>query len=301
LTMKELQVKVLEVKPAVVSFNFEEMLNVAKKIKAQYEGLIFAEETVKQGKKTVAELKKIQKSVNDFKIKTKEELTQSVSVFENQCKTIIAEFDEPINFITTQLNEYEKKRIEGKTNVINGIIERLKEESQIEEKFYNLEWNPKWTNKTFGTGEITEEATYQLNNMIIKQNEYYTKLEIIQAHVELANAKYNLNVPLSEKAFYSLVEYKTPQEIKEIILQTGEHQHDKEIAYAEKVRADEERKANVKAAKTVAKAVEQINDFVPVEKEESDPILTTSFRIKGTRAQFDAIKRYILASGVEIL
>lgn len=299
--MNELQVKVLNVSPAKVEFNYEEMLAVAKKIKADYDGLVFEEGTVKQGAKTVAELKKIQKSINDFKIKTKKELTKSVTNFETQCKTIIAEFDEPIKFISEQLEEYETKRVESKTKVINGIIDRLKEESQVEEKFYNLEWNPKWTNKTFCTGEITEEVTNQLNQMISKQNEYYTKLEIIQAHVEIANAKHDLNVPLSETAFYSLADYKTPQEIKEVILNAAEEQKRKEVAFAERVKADEERKANVKVAETVAKAVEQVSDFVPVEKNETAPILTTIFRIKGTREQFDAIKRYIKASGVEIL
>ena len=73
--MNALEVKVLEVTPAVVKFNYSEMLEIAKEIKSEYEGLTFTEETVKQGKSTVAEIKKIQKSVNDFKIKTKKEFS----------------------------------------------------------------------------------------------------------------------------------------------------------------------------------------------------------------------------------
>ena len=77
--MNALEVRVLEVKPAVVNFNYQEMSEYAKKLAEEYKGLVFDEETVKEGKKTVAELKKIQKSVNDFKVKTKKELTESLS------------------------------------------------------------------------------------------------------------------------------------------------------------------------------------------------------------------------------
>ena len=66
--MNYLEVKVLEVTPAIVKFNYSEMSAFAKNLAEEYRGLTFDEETVKEGKKTVAELKKIQKSVNDFSV-----------------------------------------------------------------------------------------------------------------------------------------------------------------------------------------------------------------------------------------
>ena len=146
--MNALEVRVLEVKPAVVNFNYQEMSEYAKKLAEEYKGLVFDEETVKEGKKTVAELKKIQKSVNDFKVKTKKELTESVSLFEAQCKDIISEFDEPINFISSQLEAFETERIRVKTLKIESIISQGYEQVGIEPKFQKVEFKSDWTNAT---------------------------------------------------------------------------------------------------------------------------------------------------------
>ena len=146
--MNSLEVKVLEVKPAVVNFNYLEMSAYAKQLAEEYKGLTFDEETVKEGKKTVAELKKIQKSINDFKVKTKKELTESVALFEAQCKDIIAEFDEPINFISAQMDKFEAERIRVKTLKIESLISQGYEQAEIEPKFQKIEIKPDWLNIT---------------------------------------------------------------------------------------------------------------------------------------------------------
>ena len=299
--MNALEVKVLEVTPAVVKFNYSEMLEIAKEIKSEYEGLTFTEETVKQGKSTVAEIKKIQKSVNDFKIKTKKELTQSVSLFEDQCKEIIKEFDEPITFISEQLEEFETKRIETKTRIINAKIDELRIESKVDDKFFNIEFNPKWTNSTFALSQIHDEVVAQLNQMIAKQNHYYTCIEMIEMKVEMENTRCGLNVGLSPSQFVGMIEYKTMDEIKEAITAQAESRQSQEFEYAERVKAQAEREANAKANETIAKVTENVEKFIPVESEKEEPRLTTTIRLRGTKSQFDALKKYLEAAGIEVL
>ena len=74
-------------------------------------------------------------------------------------------------------------------------------------------------------------------------------------------------------------------------------QQKKEIEYAEQV----ERESMVKSAAIIEQAIESTKEFVPVQAEEDEPLLKTTVRVRGTKAQLDALKKYIVASGIEIL
>ena len=104
--MKEL-VLISKTTPAVVSFNYAEIdaqLDVTLK---KYSGLVFTEKTLKECKKTLSELKKGKKSLNDFRIKTKKLLTEDITKFEDQCKLLSNKFDTVINPISVQADEFE--------------------------------------------------------------------------------------------------------------------------------------------------------------------------------------------------
>ena len=293
--MNALEVRVLEVKPAVVNFNYQEMSEYAKKLAEEYKGLVFDEETVKEGKKTVAELKKIQKSVNDFKVKTKKELTESVSLFEAQCKDIISEFDEPINFISSQLEAFETERIRVKTLKIESIIYQGYEQVGIEPKFQKVEFKSDWTNATKKESDIIEEISYQLKECANNQNTYYTNCELIETFVKLANSEYQLNVGLDAQTFIKM-DYMNLDQIKEAITQSAQRQQTSEQAYKEKV----ESQAQVKVAEIIEKATEQIEKIIPVESQ-GEPVYERTIKVKGTKSQLVALKNYLEQVGIEVL
>lgn len=293
--MNALEVRVIEVKPAVVNFNYQEMSAYAKQLAEEYKGLTFDEETVKEGKKTVAELKKIQKSVNDFKVKTKKELTESVTLFETQCKDIISEFDEPINFISSQLEAFETERIRVKTLKIESIISQGYEQVGIEPKFQKVEFKSDWTNATKKESDIVEEISYQLKECANNQNTYYTNCELIETFVKLANSEYQLNVGLDAQAFIKM-DYMTLDQIKEAITQSAQRQQQSEQAYKEKV----ESQAQVKAAEIIEKATEQIEKIIPVESQ-GEPVYERTIKVKGTKAQLRSLKYYLEQVGIEVL
>ena len=291
--MNALEVKVLEVKPAVVNFNFEEMKAYAKQLAEDYKGLVFDDNAVKEGKKTVAELKKIQKSVNDFKIKTKKDLTESVTLFEAQCKDIISEFDEPIQFISEQLEKYEADRIRVKQLRIDSIISQGYEQAEIEPKFQEVKQGADWLNATKSEKDIVEEIRSQLTICANNQNMYYQNVELIHTLVDLANQKYALAVPINAKRF--MIDNESMDRIKEMITSAAERQQQSEIAYKEKV----EREANVQAITKVSEIVEQASKFVPVEKTEGEPLKTIKLELLGTQSQFDAFREYLKATGMK--
>jgi hypothetical protein len=293
--MNALEIKVLEVTPAVVNFNYEEMKQVARNIKAEYEGLIFTEEIVKEGKKTVAELKNIQKSINDFKIKTKKELTESVTMFETNCKEIISEFDEPITFISTQLDEFETERIRIKTLVINQLIADFYAAQNVEPKFQTVEFRKEWLNITKKEKEIAQDISHDVTECLSKQEQYYLNVELIKTVAESINAKYQLGVAIQPETFIPMLDFKDYASIKLQMEQSAERQQAQEQAYKAKV----EQEAQTKAFVQVEKVMEEATKFIPVEAAAEEPIKTINISLQGTQSQFDAFKEYLKASGMK--
>ena len=292
--MNELTVKILEVTPAIVRFNHEEMIAIAKEIAAEYDGRVFTDETVKEAKKTVAELNKIQKSINDFKIKTKKDLTQSVTVFEDQCKQIIAEFDKPKDFIAKQCELFEERRIADKTDRVLALIKSDYEELQIEAQFQSIEIKKEWLNATTTIKEITAEIAYQAQNARQLQNAHYQNVELVKMSVEIDNAK--LDVKLDPNQFTNKLKYQSVDEIKQSIESMVESQ----LKAQEDFKRKAEEKANADAIVKVAEIMQETAKFVPVEANEEEPTRTINVSITGTVGQIDALRAYLKVGGFKV-
>ena len=181
--MNELKL-VSKTTPAQVNFNYDEIANHLEGVLQKYSGLIFTEDTVADCKKTIAELKKGQKSLSDFRIKTKKELTVSVTEFENQCKKLSAKFDEVINPINEQAEQFEIKRKEVKQAEINEIINNLSAERVLELKYANqLVVTDQMLNKTTTIKTITEDLIKQADLLLSLQKIEKTNIELIKSKV----------------------------------------------------------------------------------------------------------------------
>jgi hypothetical protein len=312
--MNQLTVRILEVTPAVVKFNYDEMKIIAQEIKEQYEGRIFTEETVKDGKSTVAEIRKIQKSINDFKVKTKKELTASVSEFETQCKDIISDFDEPLEFITKQLEEFERRRIEAKSDEIHEFIRKQYTDFNMLEKFQTIHFRDEWLNVTKKIKDIQVEIAQQILTLKAEQDMYLQGIEMIKLSVAKENA--TIGVPLSHEVYVGMLSYRTVTEVIEVITKTAQNQRDQEEAYkkaveekakqaaeAEAKRAIEEanRIAEAEIKRVVEEAKEQIEQVTeayvevtkPVEVSEKSRIQHVTLKISGTKEQLAALKTFL--------
>ena len=192
--MKEL-VLISKTTPAVVSFNYAEIdaqLDVTLK---KYSGLVFTEKTLKECKKTLSELKKGKKSLNDFRIKTKKLLTEDITKFEDQCKLLSNKFDTVINPISVQADEFEITRKTNKEAEIKQIIDTLTDERFLEYKYYSqLVVNDQMLNKGTTIKSITMDLTQQADLLLSQQNIEEANIELIKSKVELANSQYGVTL-----------------------------------------------------------------------------------------------------------
>ncbi|PWE85060.1 DUF1351 domain-containing protein [Agathobacter rectalis] len=94
-----------------ISFNFEDIKEALAAELELYKNLVFTEETKTDAKKTVAELRKLKKQINDKRIEVKKLYMQPYTDFEAKVKELDKLINEPITFISEQIDAFEQKRI----------------------------------------------------------------------------------------------------------------------------------------------------------------------------------------------
>lgn len=148
--MEDLQIVVSQ-QIGTIATNFDEIEKGLKQILAGYQGIVVTEDTVKESKKDISELRKLRTAIDDKKKEVKKKWNVPYVEFENKCKELMALVDQPINEINKQVSVFEKQQIEAKrihlTDLFNENIEDFAEyipfESTLEDKWQNVSYKDK--------------------------------------------------------------------------------------------------------------------------------------------------------------
>ncbi|MDU6336055.1 MAG: DUF1351 domain-containing protein [Clostridium sporogenes] len=265
--MNKLQLKVLENRPAEVHFNFDEISNYLDSTLEKYTGITITEETIKDGKKIIADLRKGKKSLDEFKKKTKKELTAPVKAFEEQCKELSKKFDEVIDPINEQAEQFEIKRKEEKKMEVEKVIKEVCKLKDVD----NLPLEDSYLNKSTSLKSIKEDLISVANQMLLEKANHKKNVALIEGKIDLANAKYG--VTMVKEPYISMLEYKDVDNILTKILEDGE--------------VLENKLANIPKQKTtIVKSVVQ----APKKNEE---IFVDTYEIEGTEKQLDALEDFL--------
>lgn len=106
-----------------IQTNFEQVKAQLAEQVSPYENVVFTEETKADAKKTVADLRKLKKSIDDERKEVKKQWMAPYEKFESEVKDLLSMVDRPINFINGQVEEFEKKRLEERKAEIEDIYE----------------------------------------------------------------------------------------------------------------------------------------------------------------------------------
>lgn len=258
----ELQVKTIELTPAVVSFNFDDLSAALDVQLKKYDGLTFTDETAADCKKTIAELNKAKKQLDSYRKETKQILTAPVTEFEKQCKELTAKFDAALEPLKSQYDDFEWNRKETKRKEIEPIIKELIEKEGLNDKYAaELTIPDEYYNKGKSLKSIKEELTTKAEHLGIQQDKEEADRTIIKDFVELSNMKYNANLPVTP--FLNLISVKTIDEIKELI--------------------------------TLDASVKETKSFAPPTKN----LVTEKYSVVGTDEQLDALEQYMTNHGIK--
>lgn len=145
----------------VISCDFESAKAYLKTRLDEYNGVLFTEDTKQDAKKTVANLRKEKKAFTDRVKEVKEEYMKNFNEFYGKAVELADMYDEPINFINNQIEDFEKKRIEEKKVLIKELYEEFVGCTDVAEylpleRIYNTKWENATTNRKAICTEMTE-------------------------------------------------------------------------------------------------------------------------------------------------
>jgi hypothetical protein len=258
-----------------IDFNFEDLKEALTAELELYKNLVFTEDTKADAKKTVAELRKLKKQIGDKRIEVKKLYMQPYTDFEAKVKELDKLINEPITFISEQIDAFEQKRIEEKRELINDIYLELVSGREDIAGYAELNrvYDSKWENASTSKKTIQESITNYLDGVTndiaaIKsmESEYETK---------------------------ALMKYKETGVLSDALLTIRQWEKQKE----EILKAEEEKQAEIEADE-ILDAPEPIEKFTEL-TEKNDIIKIARYEVKVDLFQQTQLECYMQECGIQ--
>lgn len=267
--MNELQVKTIEIQPAVIEFNHEEIEKELEANLKKYEGLVFSEENATDLRKTIAELRKGKNAVDRYRIDTKKKLNEPVKEFENKCKQLDKRFDNVITPLVEQQKEFEEKRRAEKLKEVEAIrLEHIENYGLAEEYHNQVTIDDSMLTKSASIKQVRDTLEFQVQKLKNEQDKKESDIQLINTTVELANAKNELG--FSADAYIRLLDYKPIEEI------TKQIESDAKNAVAKREKEQLEQELKERAEREKQEQAEQIEE--EKNTQEAEPLTLEEFK-----------------------
>ena len=258
-----------------IDFNFEDLKDALTAELELYKNLVFTEDTKADAKKTVAELRKLKKQISDKRIEVKKLYMQPYTDFEAKVKELDKLINEPIAYISEQIDAFEQKRIEEKRELINEIYLELVSEREDIAGYAELNrvYDSKWENASTSKKTIQEAIT-----------SYLDSVDSDIAAIESMESEYEAK---------ALMRYKETGVLSDALLTIRQWEKQKE----EILKAEEEKQAEAEADE-ILDAPEPIEEFIePTEK--NDIMKIARYEVKVDPFQQTQLECYMQECGIQ--
>ena len=247
--MNNLELTVTQ-KPGIIEINFEELKAQLSDKMSEYRGAVFTEDSKQIAKGELANLRKLQKSVDERRKDVKAECMKPYTQFEkkvNELKNII---DEPIQLIDGQLKEMETERIrKRKEDVGNLYMDILSDWTDFLplDEIYDHKW---------------DLAGTKLKNI---REDMEVLLKKTQAETELIKASQ------SDVASEALNLYKRSRNLTDALAHINRYEANKKMALAkeeERRREEEERRRRMEIERAKAEERQRLLEIEQAKEQE---------------------------------
>ena len=238
--MQEINLLV-EQKDVSIETNFEEIKVALAAGLEEYKGMVFTAESQPEAKRTVASLRKLKKAMNDRRIEIKKTFMAPYTNFEAQVKELDKLIDEPIDFISGQIEEFERRRVEAKKAMICEIYTGIMAEHGTVMEYLPLDriYDSRWENSTTTQKAITEAITAHVEHV---EKDLDTIRAMESEFEDKGLAKYKATLELSD-AIATMNQYQKQKE--EILRRQAEEEQRKAEEEARRAAEEEQRKATL--------------------------------------------------------
>ena len=238
--MQEINLLV-EQKNGSIETNSEEIKAALAAKMEEYKGMVFTAESQPEAKRTVASLRKLKKAMSDRRIEIKKKFMEPYTNFEAQVKELDKLIDEPIDFISGQIEEFERRRVEAKKAMICEIYTGIMAEHGTVMEYLPLDriYDSRWENSTTTQKAITEAITAHVEHV---EKDLDTIRAMESEFEDKGLAKYKATLELSD-AITAMNQYQKQKE--EILRRQAEEEQRKAEEEARRAAEEEQRKATL--------------------------------------------------------
>lgn len=138
-------------------------LSIWEKVQ-EYAAVVVTEDSVKDGKRFLADIRKEKKALDDERKAIKTQWMAPYDAFEKRAKQIIALYDEPVKIINDQLTEFEEQRKAMKRQEIEAAYDFVKGDLADWLPLDRI-YNPKWENATYSAKKVREDMELIFDQM----------------------------------------------------------------------------------------------------------------------------------------
>jgi hypothetical protein len=321
----------VDYKKSEIKINNQEQLettvqNYAKK----YEGLIFTEDDIQEGKDVRAELNKVAAAIDDKRKAVKKEFNEPYLAFESNVKRIIGMIKTVSDPIDSGIKELEEKQKKEKAAIINEKIDELTKEAGLESAM--IETSSTWLNKTVSFKKITENIVSQIDAIKKEEERKQGEISIVTNFCEalhIDSEGWLKGLERGETAAQIITEIQAAEKRKKEREEQRKKEEEARIAREleqEQLRAKREEEARLAAERAeLEKANEQQETYLeddvlteenytedpfvdvaePIEEEpvvpvKEEPARTAIIEITGTNEQFKLANAYMVSLGIQI-
>lgn len=269
-----LELKIGEFNPVAINFNYSELKKEIAEKTAPYKGLIVTEDAIPVAKTDLANLRKLEKAIDDRRKAVKKEYNAPYMTFEAQIKDILSDIQAAEGNIDGQIKEFERRADEEKLGQIK-VFYGLAFGDLVKNVPFEKVYNPKWLNKGYKMPDIEAEISKAANTL--RDN-----IETVKG------LKSDHELSLMRTLFFTL-------DIGEVL-----KEHNALEALAEARKAMEQEKAKQVVADEPK--AEDTATQTPVEPEFTvdtpEPMQEIAFRVWVNNAQKAALRNFLVSNGI---
>ena len=253
--------------PEIKITNKEKLDALVDAVVKKYSGIVVTEDTLKECKKTLTELRKLSKELNDKRLEKQRQYETPVKEFKAQIDAYINQINDVISDIKQGTDEFEEKRKAEKQEAIQNLINEMAGNYGVDPA--TIEIDKKWLNKTTTMKKITEDIANKMKEKQRLDDDW----KIIK--------KYAQDKGMLADHYQTYIGVFSAFEIEKMIDEDADKKAEQDRSQAEELmftKAVDEETGEIK------QAIQQV-----------------TFTIKGTEEQLNQIAAYLKNSGVEIV
>ena len=253
--------------PEIKITNKEKLDALVDAVVKKYSGIIVTENTLKECKQTLTELRKLSKELNAKRLEKQRQYETPVKEFKAQIDAYINQINDVISDIKQGTDEFEEKRKAEKQEAIQNLINEMAGNYGVDPE--TIEIDKKWLNKSTTMKKITEEIANKMKEKQRLDDDW----KIIK--------KYAQDKGMLADHYQTYIGVFSAFEIEKMIDEDADKKAEQERNQAEEL--------------MFAKAVDEETGEI------KQAIQQVTFTIKGTEEQLNQVAAYLKNSGVEIV